>query len=291
MPERPGAENVDEAERDQASALRTHLWDGHGAEELKTLWSAPAVHLLRVTDSTNDVARGLAADGAPAGTIVLAEEQRAGRGRLGRRWLSPPGSGFWCSLIIRPNASDELPTLPLRVALGVARSLDAWLDRPASIKWPNDVLVGGRKIGGVLCEAVWEAGQPKYVVAGVGVNLLQRSEDYPPELRDSAVSLRQVAHREVDRLEVATAVIGEVREIAESPSFMSRAGEISSRDATLGREVEVYEPETGRLIAAGRGAGIRDDGSLCVAAAEGEVIVRSGTVRAPLRGGGMEPWR
>lgn len=266
-------------------------WEGLSAEELRAHWGVPTVHLLDTTGSTNDVARRLAAGGAQPGTIVLAEEQRAGRGRLGRAWVSPPGVGLWCSMIVGPQAPDQLGTLPIRVALGVARAIDRWLDRPAAIKWPNDVIAGGAKVGGILCEASWEGGVPRHVVAGVGLNLLQGAEEFPAQLRGSATSLRLASTLEVDRLAVATAVIREVRLMVRDggPGLADHLHELERRDVTRGREIEVSEPESGRLLAVGRGAGVRIDGGLTVLTADGPTVVHSGTVRLagrPGRGAG-----
>ena len=264
------------------------LWDERNAEELKKRWGVPAVHLLRSTGSTNDVARRLAARGAQTGTIVIADEQVAGRGRLGRTWISPPGVGLWCSMILGSPSTEELGTLPSRVALAIARAIDHWLDHPATIKWPNDVLVDGAKVGGILCEASWEGGAPRQVIAGIGLNLLQGREDFPAELRGLATSLRLESPRDVDRLEVAAAVIHEVRSLAEGAgaSLEDQLSELEERDVTRGREIEVFEPETGRLLVAGRSEGVRGDGGLTVITAEGLTTVHSGTVRLSPAGSG-----
>src|SRR5690606_20925049 len=135
------------------------------------------------------------------------------------------------------------------VALGVARAIDRWLEAPAAIKWPNDVCAGGAKVGGILCEASWEGGAPRYVVAGIGLNLLQREDDFPAALGDQATSLRLASTHAVDRLAVTTAVVHEVRMVTGSAGYdlEELLPEIAQRDVTLRREIEVYEPESGRL--------------------------------------------
>lgn len=257
-------------------------WEGIDSRGLQRLWRVPAVHVFSVIDSTNEAARRLAGEGAESGTIVLAEEQLAGRGRLGRTWLSPPGSGLWFSMILRPAAAAVPTGLPVRIALAVARSLDAWLDEPARIKWPNDVLLGAAKLGGILCEASWEAGRPRHVVAGVGLNIFQRADDFPAEFRASATSLRIASSTDINRLDVATAIMGELRSVRDQvgePLSGRVLAEVAARDALLGTPLEVIEPQSGRLIVRGLGGGITSDGSLRVASEKGEVTVRSGTVR------------
>ncbi|HEX5521452.1 MAG TPA: biotin--[acetyl-CoA-carboxylase] ligase, partial [Longimicrobiaceae bacterium] len=139
---------------------------------LAARWGVPRVELLGETDSTNDVARALGAAGAPAGTVVLADAQRAGRGRAGRAWQSPPGLGVWLSLLLRGASLPEPTLLPLLVGLGAARALDGVLGAGrVQIKWPNDLLVGDRKLAGVLAEAdLGSAGGPA-VVVGIGINV------------------------------------------------------------------------------------------------------------------------
>src|SRR5688572_27808146 len=110
-------------------------WEGCTAAELATHWALPQVKLFQSVTSTNDVARRLAAGGAPSGTLVLADEQRAGRGRGSRSWASPAGLGFWGSIIIRGISADALGTLPLRVALAVARGLNSFAADGIRIKW------------------------------------------------------------------------------------------------------------------------------------------------------------
>ena len=137
----------------------------------------PRLH-HRTTDSTSDRARALAQAGAPHGTLVTAGEQRAGRGRQGRTWSAPPGRALLMSIVLR----DWPPLLPIAGAVAVADVAGA----QAAIKWPNDVLVGGRKLAGILAEARVQEG---WAVLGIGLNVAVRIDDLPPELRDTAASL------------------------------------------------------------------------------------------------------
>jgi BirA family biotin operon repressor/biotin-[acetyl-CoA-carboxylase] ligase len=207
----------------------------------------PRYH-LRATDSTNERARALAAAGAPHGTLVTAAEQSAGRGRQGRTWSAPAGSALLMSLLVR----DPPRLLPLIAAVAVAETAG----REARIKWPNDVLVDGRKVAGILVEG---RPQERWAVLGVGLNVAVRVEDLPPELHDTATTMGR-APGDVD---------GVLRELLASLGDWLEAGEDAvlaawrRRDALRGQEVR---------WAAGEGTadGVDDDGRLLVTPASGE---------------------
>jgi BirA family transcriptional regulator, biotin operon repressor / biotin---[acetyl-CoA-carboxylase] ligase len=259
------------------------LWQGESAATLATLWGAPEVRCFRRVGSTNDLARRLAIEGAPAGTVVVADEQVAGRGRAGRVWRSPAGLGLWLSLVARPAALPEPAALPLLVGLEAARALDGFVSRDAvQVKWPNDLLLHGRKIGGILCEAVWAGDAPAFVVVGIGINVLHGPEDFPEELRHRATSVRMGAERAPSILDVATALVPRVDAITRRPGALDgyALDEMRRRDALLGRELTVTNPATGAVVAHGRGAGIGADGALLLDDETGTIRpIRSGTVR------------
>ena len=142
------------------------------------------------TDSTNDLAARAGRDGVAGGLVIFAESQRAGRGRLGHRWVSPPGQNLLFSVLLRPEAVSvaRWPELTFCAALAVAETAERFTNQSARIKWPNDVLLAGRKVAGILLET--HHGQPPgFVVVGIGLNVLQREADFAPELRDRAGSL------------------------------------------------------------------------------------------------------
>ena len=150
----------------------------------------------RSTDSTNTRARELAAAGAPHGTVVTATEQTAGRGRLGRSWTAPPGKALLYSAIVRP-LEDRHTMLPLAVPLAVceaAEQLNPGLD--CKVKWPNDIHAKGRKLAGVLIEA---RPQDSWAVIGIGLNLFIKEDEFPPELRTTAISLFSGGQRTQER--------------------------------------------------------------------------------------------
>lgn len=258
-------------------------WEGATAEELAREWGVPEARLFESVGSTNDLARRLAAGGAPCGTVVLAERQLAGRGRAGRAWDSPAGLGVWLSVVLRPGELASPGAVPLLVGLAVAEALEPFL-RPASLrlKWPNDLLAGDRKLGGILCEAAWERERPAHLVAGVGLNVLHSPGDFPVELRGSATSVRIAAGWSPARREVAAAVVGAVAEVARGPLELTpaRLSALEARDALRGREVAVTEPSSGDPLAEGTALGVAPDGALLLRTEAGTLrSVHSGTVR------------
>lgn len=192
---------------------------------LRDRWDRPDVHLYSTIDSTNERARELAEEGAPAGTIVLADEQTAGRGRRERSWFSVKGAGLYLSLLLRPDGLPNPALVSLLAGLGMARAVDRLLgDRGAAVKWPNDLILEDRKAGGVLVETAWAGARPDYVVFGIGINVHHEPEDFPPELREVATSLDLAAGRKVSRLELADEVVAQVEELcADLPDRLEQA--------------------------------------------------------------------
>jgi BirA family biotin operon repressor/biotin-[acetyl-CoA-carboxylase] ligase len=206
-----------------------------------TALGTPRLH-LRATTSTNDRARELAAAGAPHGTLVTAAAQSAGRGRQGRTWSAPPGRALLMSLVLR----DPPALLPLAAAVAVADAAGP----QATIKWPNDVLLGGRKLAGILAEGRPQEG---WAVLGVGLNVAVRPGDLPAELRDAAASLG-LEPADVDAV-LARVLAALERTLALDPGALLDAWR--ERDALLGREITW---SAGR----GRAAGIDGAGRLVV---------------------------
>lgn len=158
------------------------------------------VHYFEVTGSTQDEARRLAEEGAPEGTLAVAEEQRAPRGRLGRSYFTPPG-GLWFSLLLRPRRPpDEVPHLSLLAGVSVHEAIEAETGIRPTVRWPNDLLIDGRKLVGIGVELASEQDVLHHVALGIGVNVNLRRRDFPPDLQPIAVSLRQVLGREVPRV-------------------------------------------------------------------------------------------
>lgn len=158
--------------------------------------------------STNVIAHKYAERGEPDGTLILAERQTAGKGRLGRNWHSPAKRGVYMSLIIRPEIPPtSAPGLSLVAALSVAQALRDYPRIKAAIKWPNDVLHDGRKLAGVLTELSAEVDRVKYVIIGIGINVNHELQEFPEELREKATSLKIVKQQHIDRVQIVRAVL------------------------------------------------------------------------------------
>ncbi|HXF95078.1 MAG TPA: biotin--[acetyl-CoA-carboxylase] ligase [Gemmatimonadales bacterium] len=241
--------------------------DGVPAARLAERWGLPQVGCFRTLASALDAVHELAAQGAPAGTVVLAEEQTAGRGRDGRTWRSPAG-GVWLGALLRPGGG-ALPAIAVRVGLAVAEAVDGVLGRPVTrLKWPNDVLLQDRKLGGILCEGRWQGDALQWLAVGVGVNL---ANEIPAELGDRAIALREVlpAARRIDLLDRLVPALFRGPEPG-APLTEAELAAFGERDWLRGRQLA--RPVFGRA------AGIGPDGALLVVAAGATVAVRQGHV-------------
>lgn len=239
-----------------------YRYDGLTAGELAGLLDLPGVQLLESTPSTLDVAHRCGNEGAPAGTLVIAEQQLHGRGRSGARWHSPAGTGLWLSLLERPGDTSGLEVLSLRTGLRLARVLDMFAPEPVRLKWPNDLYVEGRKLGGILIEARWREGRLEWVAIGVGVNVIVPADMPEAGALDSGIS----------RLEVLTDIVPALRDAA-AGSGMLRDIEIVEWDARdLARGRHCTAPANGVV------EGITSAGELRVALADSVARFRSGSL-------------
>ncbi len=148
--------------------------------------------------STNDLAQEMALRGEEEGTVIIAEEQLKGRGTKGRKWYSPRGKGIYLSVILRPRRRD-MSVLPLAVGLSVRDALLESEGLSVLLKWPNDLVCDGKKIGGILCEASFRGNDISHVVLGIGLNLTHDQDDFPEEFRNKATSLQLELDRDIDR--------------------------------------------------------------------------------------------
>ncbi|HEV2349908.1 MAG TPA: biotin--[acetyl-CoA-carboxylase] ligase [Terriglobia bacterium] len=166
------------------------------------------IHYFRI-DSTNNTALALATDGAADGTVVLAEEQTAGRGRFGRKWYSEKSSGIYASVILRPKLSPaDAPALTLMAGVAAHRAVSTATGLEVDIRWPNDLLVNGKKVCGILTEMNAELGRLHHVVLGIGVNVNNRT--MPSELGAIATSLRMEGKRSYSRTQIALSLLKEL---------------------------------------------------------------------------------
>ncbi len=203
---------------------------------LKTRRFTGPVHHFETLDSTNDLAKQLAAQGAPEGAVVVAEAQTGGRGRLGREWNSPPGVGLYVSLVLRPMLPPmELPQITLTTAVAVVRAVRRVAGVAPGIKWPNDLLLDGKKLGGILTEMETESDRIRHVVVGLGLNV--NNPEFPPELAATATSLALAAGGDVfpggSPEGLAGGIRGVVREVFK-PGVSGNPGGVEGGDRDLG---------------------------------------------------------
>ncbi|HET8771740.1 MAG TPA: biotin--[acetyl-CoA-carboxylase] ligase [Gemmatimonadaceae bacterium] len=238
-------------------------WFGTEGAELERTLGLPHVTALTQAESTMDEAHALAAAGAPAGSLVVAEEQTAGRGRGGRAWTSVRGSGLWLTLVERPVSDDGLDVLSLRVGLHLAPVLDRWTASPVRLKWPNDLFVSDLKLAGVLIEARWRGARADWVAIGVGVNLRQSGEEARATLQDADVR------------EVLAAVVPALRAAAATPGALSESerAAFAARDLAAGQRVSHPARGTVRGIAASGELLIETDAGICRCRAGSLVLV------------------
>lgn len=241
--------------------------DGIPARVLARRWGVPGVTLLERTPSALDAVHDLGARGAAAGSAVVALEQTAGRGRDGRTWHSPEG-GVWLAMLFRPPQT-ELGAVSIRAGLVLADAVDDLLPGARTqLKWPNDVLLDGRKLAGVLCEGRWQGEHLQWMGAGIGVNVCNA---VPPELGERAATLRAFLPH-VTRLDLLDRLVPALTRLTAHGARLtdSECAAFAARDWLLGRAL--------RRPIEGRGRGLRDDGALLVDGAGGVTAVREGHV-------------
>lgn len=231
-------------------------------EELVRRLGLPRAEWFYETGSTLDVAHSLADDHAPAGTLILADAQTSGRGRMGRTWTSEPGAGLWLTLVEHPRDASALDVMSLRVGLALAPVLDLFADASIRLKWPNDLYVGARKLAGILIEARWRDGVPEWVAIGVGINVR------PPVGEPLAAGLRDG----IDRLDVLDAVVPAIRGAASrtGPLDATEVAAFASRDLARGRRCA--SPIPGRVL------GIDPSGALLIDVGSHTEALRAGSL-------------
>lgn len=237
----------------------------------------------REIDSTNSRALDLASAGYPEGTVVVAETQTAGRGRRGRSWYSPVSHGIYMSVILRPTlALRDISRVSLVIPVAVAETLQAEFNLPARIKWPNDILINGKKIAGILSEVVTGTNRIDYIVTGIGLNINNPIEDFPGDLRTDPTSVLAEKERPVSRVKVLQGLLVRL----ENRYFQLLEGDFSgilekgkSLSLVIGQEVRFDTPGGS---AVGRAVDIDDHGFLVVRDEFGQIhTVMSGEINIP----------
>jgi BirA family biotin operon repressor/biotin-[acetyl-CoA-carboxylase] ligase len=238
---------------------------------------------LRVFDaigSTNDEALEWAAAGAPEGAVVTAGQQTQGRGRWSRSWLSPPGSSLSISVILRPRSPAQTALLTTVLGVAVAEALEGAAGVTCGVKWPNDVLIGGRKVAGILVESRSSGDATPAAVAGIGVNLSWSPEEMPPEIRDSATSLVAAGAGPLPRGPLLAQILGSVEDwYAKARTEEGRAAVVAAaaaRSTILGHPVLLRRSD-GTLVEA-RAIALLPDGALQVETGGETVAVTAGEV-------------
>jgi len=230
------------------------------------------IRVFQETTSTNDVVEKLARDGVKEGVVVFAESQTRGRGRLGRKWTSPRGRGLWFSVLLRPDLRPQEATrLTIASATALRRAIEAQTGLKARIKWPNDILVNGRKTAGILTELSAEPDHIKSVILGIGVDVNLSPADLPAELRKVATSLKAELGGPVARPELAVAILRELdRDYGRvGPNeFGALADEWEEHGTTIGHEVVI---SMGGRQVRGRAESLGEDGELLVRTEHGRL--------------------
>ncbi len=238
------------------------LYDGLSAHDLRMLLDLPIVEAYQSVGSTMDAGHALGAAGAPGGSLVVAEEQTAGRGRGGRAWRSAAGSGLWIALLERPIAAGGFDVLSLRLGIAAAGVLDRFAPARVQLKWPNDLYLASGKLGGILTESRWRGSAIDWVMIGLGINVRR------PEDTEHASSLLPG----VRRVEVLAELIAALRAAAAASGALTLAEleRFAARDLARGRACR--EPLRGIV------RGIDAGGALVIDAPAGEWRTRAGSL-------------
>lgn len=229
-------------------------------------------------DSTNDAAMEIGAQREePEGIVVIADGQKSGRGRLGRSWVSPPGGNLYFTLLLRPFFPPrEAPLLTFMAAVAVVSSIREHTGLSAVIKWPNDIIVGDKKAGGILMEMRADAERIKLIALGIGVNVNLFPEMLPEGVREVTTTLKQESGRGIDRIKLFEVMLGSLEhwyKILLDGDKKVLINEWLSLDSTIGREVKVERAglSVDDNIISGIAEGINDDGQLLIRLSSGEI--------------------
>ena len=240
------------------------------------------VHYADTIASTNDTLKKWAAEGAPEGTVLIAGEQTGGRGRMGRSFHSPAGTGVYLSMLLRPEcAPGEIMHLTCAVAAAMVEAIEKAAGFRPSIKWTNDLVFGHKKLGGILTELGLSSSGLDFCIIGVGINCLQKQEDFPPELQNMASSISMVAGKEISPASLAGAMMESLFQM--SLTLLTGKEEMlcayRKNCITLGSEISLVR---GTEVRHGKALDVDEDGALIVefesgireAVSSGEVSIR-----------------
>lgn len=246
---------------------------------LETKWLGHSINYDNSVTSTNEVAKKLANAGCENGTVCIAEEQVGGKGRLSRGWFAPYACGIWFSVVLRPPfMPSEASKCTLLAAVAVVRAIHEYTGVKAGIKWPNDILIDGKKMVGILTEMNAEFGHINYIVIGTGININIPKSNLSDELQDIVASLADVTTRKINRAELLALILKnmeEFYELAITEGFGPVLEEWRWWSVTLGKEVKVIAPNE---VYIGKAVDIDEDGLLIVERGGERVKVIAGDV-------------
>jgi BirA family biotin operon repressor/biotin-[acetyl-CoA-carboxylase] ligase len=230
------------------------------------------IQVFEQTTSTNDVIEKLARDGVKEGAVVFAESQTKGRGRLGRKWISPAHKGLWFSILLRPDLRPQETTqLTVASATALRRAIATETNLHPEIKWPNDILIGGKKVAGILTELSAELDKVRHVILGIGLDVNLGTNELPAELRKTATSLKIELGETISRAELAVAILRELdADYARicTGKFAEVADEWEENCTTIGKNVTV---QIGDRKIRGCAESLDDDGALLLRTEHGRL--------------------
>lgn len=243
-----------------------------------TTWAGQEIYYYDVTDSTNIRAKELAEEGHPSGTLVVADRQEAGRGRRGRSWDSPSGTGIFMTLLLKPEMNpNHASMLTLVAAMAVARAISKCADTEAFIKWPNDIVIGGKKICGILTEMSAQFDFINHIVIGIGINV--HNEHFPEEIAETAGSILLQTGKRIRRAELIEQILEQFEHyyaiFMETEDLSGLVKEYNSILVNMNKSVRVLDPKE---PFEGKAMGITKKGELIVDTWESRKMVSSGEV-------------
>ena len=248
-------------------------------KNLKSKIFGKKIYSYRKVGSTNLLGFRLAETGAEEGTLVVADEQTKGKGRMGRSWYSPPRLGLWMSLILRPDIPPfKAPGLSICAGLALAQTIKEMTGIEAKIKWPNDCLIDGKKVGGILLELSAELDRINFVIVGIGVNVNHSAKDFPKNLSQTATSMKIKLGKDISRLALLTSFLKKFERIYldfKKNGLSPQKEMIKSFSSLLGKKVTV---KFGKERIEGMAENIDENGSLVIKTKKGEKVVRAGEV-------------
>jgi len=248
-------------------------------KNLKTKILGKKIFSYRKVGSTNVLGFRLAETKAEEGTLIVAEEQTKGKGRMGRSWYSPPRLGLWMSLILRPDIPPfKAPGLSICAGLALAQAIGEMAGIEAKIKWPNDCLIDGKKVGGILLELSAELDRINFVIVGIGVNVNHSEKDFPKSLAETSTSVKIKLGKDISRLALLTSFLEKFERIYldfKKNGLSPQREAIKNFSSLLGEKVAV---KFGKEKIEGMAEDIDDNGSLVIKTNKGEKVVTAGEV-------------